>query len=159
MENHISGRGGECVDNPNYAFFEEFKRLDQLCGDLLQTSHGVTAYIDTMKQTQTATRQRADTWERDLKQLIRLRKLRNYLAHQGSFSEKLCTREDVAWLLDFRKRILRRKDPLILSRQQKKTAPKPQPTQSRSGISGSHIFSVCTFLVMLLLVLFLLLAR
>lgn len=37
----------------NYMLFEEFKRLDKLCGDLYQEQHGISRYIDDMKNTST----------------------------------------------------------------------------------------------------------
>ena len=54
-------------------------------------------------------------WKSDLSNLIRLRHIRNHLAHtEGAFDEKLCTSDDVNWMKDFRNRILKQTDPLAL---------------------------------------------
>lgn len=37
--------------NLNYSFFEEFARLEQLCKDSYSEEHGVTKYIEEMKNT------------------------------------------------------------------------------------------------------------
>ena len=37
------------MDNLNYIFFEEFKRLDKLCGELYADQHGISKYIDDMR--------------------------------------------------------------------------------------------------------------
>lgn len=37
------------MDNLNYAFFEEFKHLDKLCGELYGDKHGISKYIDDMR--------------------------------------------------------------------------------------------------------------
>lgn len=39
------------MNDLNYVFFEEFKRLDKLCGELYNAPHAVTHYIDDMKST------------------------------------------------------------------------------------------------------------
>ena len=56
-------------------------------------------------------------WKADLSNLIRLRHIRNHLAHtEGAFNENLCTTEDVDWVKDFRERILKQDDPLAMLR-------------------------------------------
>ena len=51
----------------------------------------------------------------DLEQLHRYRTVYQALAQSSdAFEECLCTREDVQWIAEFRKKIMERKDPLAL---------------------------------------------
>ena len=101
--------------NSNYTFFEEFKRLDKLCGDLYGENHGVTLYIDEMQKNYARECQGIPNWYSDLKQLKHLRHIRNYLAHEeDAFSEDLCDQEDIDWVRSFYLRILNQTDPLAL---------------------------------------------
>lgn len=103
------------MSNLNYTFFEEFKRLDKVCGELCGEKHGVTHYIDEMKGISGNDYRHIPNWRADLEQLIRLRHIRNYLAHtEGSFNEEVCTQKDVEWLQSFYRRILNQSDPLAM---------------------------------------------
>lgn len=106
------------VTDLNYAFFEEFKRLDKLCGDLYKDQYGITHYIDDMKSVSGVDYQHIPDWKTDLDRLIRLRHIRNYLAHtEGAFNEEVCTQKDIEWLQSFYKRILNQLDPLAMLHQ------------------------------------------
>lgn len=107
------------LKNCNYVFFEEFKRLDKLCSELYGGPHGVSSYIDRMKNTRAWEARCIGGWETDLHQLIHLRHMRNHLAHEGSFEETLSTQQDVEYLSVFYQRILRRNDPLALLEQER----------------------------------------
>lgn len=77
------------MNDLNYIFFEEYKRLDKLCGELYNTPYGVTHYIDDMKSAPRDSYRRISSWNTDLRELIRLRHIRNYLAHaEGAFHEE-----------------------------------------------------------------------
>lgn len=94
------------MDNLNHAFFESFKQLDKLCKEIYDDPHGVSQYVDDMKKSATIHRL-VPNWNGDLEQLIRLRHIRNHLAHtEGAFQDDLCTQEDIAWIQKFHKRIL-----------------------------------------------------
>lgn len=106
------------MSNLNYTFFEEFKRLDKVCGELCREKYGVTHYIDEMKGISGNDYRHIPNWRADLEQLIRLRHIRNYLAHtEGSFNEEVCTQKDIEWLQSFYKRILNQSDPLAMLNQ------------------------------------------
>lgn len=103
------------MNNLNFNFLEEYKHLDKLCSELYDGQPGVTSYINDMKNMDWNDARQVPNWKSDLNNLIRLRHIRNHLAHtEGSFDEKLCTSVDVNWLKDFRNRILKQTDPLAM---------------------------------------------
>jgi hypothetical protein len=133
------------MKNINYTFFEEFKRLDKLCGDLYQQPRGVTLYIDEMQSTYEKGCQKIPGWYSDLKQLKHLRHIRNYLAHEeDAFSEDLCEQEDIDWVRSFYRRILNQTDPLALlyKQQQSKRCMKPmqEPLQKKPSYSSQSSY-------------------
>lgn len=106
------------MDNLNHILFEEFKHLDKICGELYGDQHGVSHYNDDMKSILENDYRYIPKWKEDLEQLIRIRHIRNYLAHtEGAFEENVCTQKDIEWSHDFYKRILNQSDPLALLRQ------------------------------------------
>ncbi len=103
------------MNNLNLIFLEEYKQLDKLCSELYGGQPGVTSYINDMKSVDWNDACEVPNWKSDLSDLIRLRHIRNHLAHtEGSFDEELCTRDDVNWIKDFRNRILKQTDPLAM---------------------------------------------
>ena len=103
------------MNNLNLIFLEEYKQLDKLCSELYDGQPGVTSYINEMKNVNWNDAREISNWKSDLSDLIRLRHIRNHLAHtEGAFDEKLCTSEDVNWVKAFRDRILKQTDPLAL---------------------------------------------
>ena len=111
MELNYGGRMG----NLNYVFFEEYKHLDKLCGELYQDQHGISHYIDDMKNVSGNNSRYIPGWKEDLEKLIRLRHIRNYLAHtEGAFNEEICTQKDIEWSQEFHRHILNQSDPLAM---------------------------------------------
>ena len=56
-----------------------------------------------------------------MEQLIRLRHIRNNLAHApGAFDEETCTQKDINWVQDFYERILHQLDPIAMLYQKNK---------------------------------------
>ena len=110
------------MSNLNYIFFEEFKHLEKLCREIYQSNSGVSDYINDMEKVSAKDFRNIKDWERDLKQLKRLRKIRNTLAHvEGAFSQNICTQNDIDWLKEFYQRIMKQTDPIALLRQNSKT--------------------------------------
>ena len=90
------------MDNLNHVLFEEFKHLDKLCGELYGDQRGVSHYIDDMKVVSGSVYQYIPNWKEDLDRLIRIRHIRNYLAHtEGAFNEDMCTPKDIEWSREF----------------------------------------------------------
>ncbi len=100
-------------------FFEKFKDLEKTCNEIYGKTGGVTEYISEMEQTSRYDSERIPGWSSDLKELKRVRHIRNNMAHEASFDSAECTEEDVTFLKSFRDRILKTEDPLALKRKLK----------------------------------------
>ena len=94
-------------------FFEEYKRLDKLCGERLRSRNGVSAYIAEMERKAARGRTAVPSWASDDKALKHLRWVRNRLAHESAES-RVSTAEDLAVLQEFHRRLLSGQDPLAL---------------------------------------------
>lgn len=93
--------------------FNEFKRLDKLLKESRGTEHGVTDYIDDMKEIPLYESNRIPDWEQDLDRLWYCRHLRNKLAHDTvSENSPLCDPDNVEFLKGFYARVMRGDDPL-----------------------------------------------
>ena len=113
-------------------FFEEYKRLDHLRGDLFGSRAGVTAYLSQMER-DTFEGRRIPNRDADYQMLKRFRHLRARLAHEESAFETL----DIADIQAFHKRILSQNDPLALLEKKRHAHPRaenaptaPVPTRS-----------------------------
>ena len=103
------------MDMLNVSFLEEYKRLDRLCCEIYRADKGITSYIEDMKSKELTECQFPHTWNSDLSNLLRLRKIRNQLTHEiGTLNVPLCTQADVDWLQGFRQKIYQAADPLAL---------------------------------------------
>ena len=102
-------------------FFEKFKDLEKVCNEIYGKTGGVTEYISEMEKTSQYDSERIPGWSVDLKELKRVRHIRNNMAHEGSFDSAECTEEDVAFLDSFHNRIFKAEDPLALKRKLKKS--------------------------------------
>lgn len=115
------------MDNLNYVFFEEYKSLDKLCKEIYGDDIGVTNYIDDMKTVSYIEYVGINNWKNDLDQLIRMRYIRNDLAHtEGAFGEQICTQMDIDWIKDFHRRIMKQTDPLAVLNLKNKSSNKMQ---------------------------------
>ena len=100
---------------------EAYKSLDELCKQILSSDRGISKYIDEMDQENTG-RMNVVGWERDYKQLKRMRRIRNQLVHEtNSFQENLINVEDIEWLKAFHSRIMKCTDPFSLLYQSRNT--------------------------------------
>ena len=61
-------------------FIDSYKHLEKLCGDMLQTQHGISAYIAEMESTPNGS-YRVQGWVEDLKCLKHYRWVRNQIVH------------------------------------------------------------------------------
>ena len=94
------------IDN---TFFEEYKRLDNLCMDLLSSKSGVSEYISQM-ETSRFGQYYIPSWDNDYRTLKHLRWVRNRIAHDtmgGTISDEA----DLTMVRDFYERIFSGEDP------------------------------------------------
>ena len=101
-------------------FIESYKRLERLCGDLLNDDRRISAYIDEMiSLPRGACLVRG--WDDDLKRLKHYRWVRNQIAHELDCSEEnMCEPSDVVWIEVFYSRIMNQTDPLAMYRRASK---------------------------------------
>ena len=136
------------MNNLNYIFFEEFKKLEKLCGEMYGSHNGVTNYIDDMKDVPYSNYRDIPNWEDDLSQLKKMRHIRNNLAHEeGAFAKKVCTQNDIRWIQTFIKRIMNQSDPLAIQHRNKKNK---KNQKKRTLLSKVGIFFVAVLLVILM---------
>lgn len=103
------------MNNINYVFFEEYKKLEKICQEMYNSPNGVTNYIEEMKSVPSSDYWFINNWDADLRQLKRVRYIRNNLAHEeGAFDKNICTQNDVEWVKKFYKRILNQSDPIAM---------------------------------------------
>ncbi len=112
------------------SFMYNYKRLEQLCNDLLNDDRGVSAYIDRMSDNPGGTRF-VKGWRDDLKQLKHYRWIRNQIAHEPICSEaEMCDSDDIEWIVNFYNRIINQNDPLASYRQATAKPEKPKPVKT-----------------------------
>lgn len=138
-------------------FVESYKRLDRLCGDILSTDRGVSAYIDEMKAVNYG-RRYVWTWDDDLRSLLRCRHIRNKIVHEpGCTEQNMCLPGDELWLNEFYGRVIGQTDPLCIyyRTQRMQRSPRaqqperqvytpPAPSGTRRKSSGCFIQLVIT---------------
>lgn len=104
----------EIMNNMILDFLEAYKSLDELCKQILSSDKGISKYIDEMNYERQG-HMIVTCWEKDYKQLKKMRWIRNQLVHEtNSFQDKLVDVEDIEWLKNFRTRILECTDPFSL---------------------------------------------
>lgn len=115
-------------------FMDSYKRLEKLCGEVLNDDRRVSAYIDEMLNTPRGASV-VRGWEEDLKQLKHYRWVRNKISHDTECTEKnMCNASDVQWIDNFYARIMKQTDPLALYRkalQRRKTTSKKKTSTRR----------------------------
>ena len=107
------------MNNLNYIFFDEFKKLDNVCKDIYGHSSegnlGVTLYLEKMDEMSDEGALRIDGWSSDYARLKKLRHIRNELAHsENSFDYESCSQDDINFIVSFKERILTETDPISL---------------------------------------------
>ncbi len=119
-------------------FMNNYKRLEQLCGDLLNDDRCISAYIDRMNDTPSGARL-VEGWRDDLKQLKHYRWIRNKIAHEPNCSEEeMCDSHDTEWIINFHNRIINQNDPLALYRKAT-TKPKKPKKASKPIVENKQI--------------------
>ena len=113
-------------------FIEAYKRLEKLCGEILNDDRRVSAYIDEMINTPRGA-YLVRGWDEDLKQLKHYRWVRNQIVHDPNCSEEnMCSDDDTQWIADFHARIMNQTDPLTLYRKATQTRQKQATKNAKS---------------------------
>lgn len=113
-------------------FIEAYKRLEKLCGEILNDDRRISAYIDEMANAPRGA-YLVSGWEDDLKKLKHYRWVRNQIVHNPDCNEEnMCCYDDAQWLNNFHARIMNQTDPLALYRKalQPRYAPVVKKTDS-----------------------------
>ena len=97
-------------------FLDEYKHLEKLCNEIYGQNHGITQYINDMEQTFGSESRIIPGWDADLRQLKRLRHIRNAMVHDTTDYESDYTDEDIDYLREFYQRIMDGTDPLTQKR-------------------------------------------
>ena len=93
-------------------FMDSYKRLEKLCGEVMNDDRKVSAYIDEMYRLSNGF-DSVEGWREDLKQLKHYRRVRNQIVHDpGCTEENMCELGDAEWIDQFYWRIMNGTDPL-----------------------------------------------
>ena len=123
-------------------FIDSYKHLEKLCGDMLQTQHGVSAYIAEMESTPNGSYW-VQGWVEDLKCLKHYRWIRNQISHEPNCTEKnMCEYGDAQWIDDFYDRIMNQSDPLAMYRKATKPQPVAKPKQHSQSSQLQYTYLV-----------------
>ena len=116
------------------AFFEAFKELETLCGEIYSCRSGVSEYLLDMEKNMSEGEKKVENWTADYKTLKHLRWVRNKIAHEAGDTQ-VSEDGDLDAVCAFRDRMIRGKDPITLLNKAKKAA-KPASARSSSSVSG-----------------------
>lgn len=118
-------------------FLKIYKKLDELCRQILSSDRGVSEYIDEMSNESQG--YRIAGWENDYKKLKKMRWIRNRLVHEtDSFEDDIVNVEDIQWLHIFYCRIMECTDPFSLLHQSENIERKTDKRKKGSEINLSR---------------------
>ncbi len=102
-------------------FLDIYKKLDNLCKDILRTEKGVSEYLEVMRGMNEGSLY-VDGWSKDYSTLRNYRHMRNKIVHDIGTTEENSTREeDALWLENFYSRLLNGTDPISLYKKARKS--------------------------------------
>ncbi|MDE6471513.1 MAG: hypothetical protein K2L52_00600 [Clostridia bacterium] len=99
----------------NVEFIEQYKRLDKLCKETLNSYEGVSSYISEMEATPFEATVNISEWDMTYKQIKHFRWMRNQLVHEISLDENLSTNEDIMNIKNLHELIVKAQDPLSIA--------------------------------------------
>ena len=114
------------------AFFEAFKELETLCGEIYSCRSGVSEYILDMEKNMSEGERKIGNWANDYKTLKHLRWVRNKIAHEAG-DIQISEDQDLDAVCAFRDRVIRGKDPITLLIRARKAA---KPVSSKPAASN-----------------------
>lgn len=101
---------GEFMDQIDNDFFEAYKHLEKLCGEIYCCSNGISEYISEM-ETKPRGQSKVESWFSDYKSLKHVRWVRNQIAHDTS-DYVHSDYNDLEFTELFYNRIMNQEDPL-----------------------------------------------
>lgn len=100
------------MNKTNVLFLTEYKKLDDLCKDVLDTEEGINAYIREMELC-VGPKKNIDQWVDDYHNLNKCRHIGNLLErYEATGREPQCTKQDIAWLKKFQQKLAGGADPV-----------------------------------------------
>lgn len=106
-------------------FFEKYKKLDALCGDMFSCKNGVSEYITSMESRGLDGFKQIESWDDFYRTLKHLRWIRNKIAHESSEDEPVCKPQDILLLNEVYNQLIDRSDPLALISKKSAKSKKP----------------------------------
>ena len=97
------------MNRSDIEFFEAYKRLDKLCGEILNCSNGVSEYISEMERSPEG-QYKVASWNTDYKELKHIKWVRNQIAHDAT-DFPVSDESDILFAESFYDRILNQDDP------------------------------------------------
>gem|GEM_PF-5152043 len=99
----------------NLLLIEKFGELEQICNQTYDATHGVSVYIEKMDNSNYLDREEVPNWEYFFKKLKEIRHKRNKISHgEIAFTDVCASMEDLNFIIEFKKRILTKTDPLSI---------------------------------------------
>ncbi len=99
----------------NLLLLEKFGELEQICNQSYNAMHGVSVYIEKMDNSNYIDRTEVPNWDYFFKKLKDIRHKRNRLSHGDvAFTDTCAEMDDLNFIIDFKKRILTKTDPLSI---------------------------------------------
>lgn len=132
-------------------FFDQYKKMDLIIGEMLSCNNGVSEYIRQMEQTAFSLQKKVETWDSDYKTLKHLRWVRNKIAHEtNSEIESVSTQKDITSLTEFSKKLSNGKDPLSIIHKRLKIGSKKNKKSGYGIVIASVILVVIIAVVIFL---------
>jgi hypothetical protein len=122
-------------------FIDEFKHLERICNELYSEQHGVTQYINEMKQQSRHASRRIPGWDEDLASLKRVRHIRNNLVHESEETVEYNS-ADIEFIKAFYQKIIKQQDPLALLRKQEENTTSPKTDDSSRNNSAHSVIDL-----------------
>lgn len=122
------------IDND---FFEAYKHLDKLCGEIFDCRNGISEYITQMESLPRGHRL-VSNWDSDYKNLKHIRWVRNQIAHESSCCA-ISNREDIEFAELFYTRIMNQDDPFSRLRKSETERTQRNLSKNRDTISPNVI--------------------
>lgn len=116
-------------------FFEAYKHLDKLCGEIFNCNNGVSAYILEMEKSPKG-QYYVDSWLSDYKALKHIKWVRNQIAHDTT-NCIWSNNEDLSFVESFYNRIINQDDPFAQLRKLD-TPPKQKVTNKSTSSPITH---------------------